>query len=59
MSCISAATNEEDAQEILFDHLTHNSDVHNLREYCEVIIAADGLPRMQSFGRKMMEELQQ
>ena len=58
-SRISAATNEEDAQEILFAHLSHSADVKALREYCEVIIAADGLPKMQSFGMTMKEELQQ
>ena len=56
-SRISAATNEEDAQEILFAHLSHSADVKALREYCEVIIAADGLPKMQSFGMTMKEEL--
>ena len=58
-SRISAATNEQDAQEILFAHLSHSANVNTLREYCEVIIAADGLPMMQSFGRRMKEELQQ
>lgn len=58
VSRISAATNEEDAQEILFAHLSCNADVDTLREYCEVIIAANGFPKMQSFGRNM-KELQQ
>ena len=59
VSRISAATNEEDAQEILFTHLSCHTDVKTLREYFNVIIAANGFPKMQSFGRKMTEELQQ
>ena len=58
-SHISAATNVEDAQEALFAHLSCSADVNTLKEYCEVIIAADGLPKMQSFGRRMKEELKQ
>ena len=58
VSRISAATKEEDAQEILFAHLSHSVDVKALRKYCEVIIAADSLPKMQSFGKTMKEELQ-
>ena len=59
VSRITAAANEEDAQEILFAHLSHSVDVNTLREYCEVIITANGFPKMQSFGRRMKEELQQ
>ena len=58
-SRISAATNEEDAQEMLFFHLSCNADVKTLREYFDVITAANGFPKLQSFGRKMKEELQQ
>ena len=57
-SRINAATNDEDAQEILFAHLLHHADVVTLLKYCEVAIAAEGYPRMQSLGRKMKEELQ-
>ena len=57
-SRISAATNEEDAQEILFTHLSCHADVKTLWQYCEVIIAANGFPKMQSFGKTMKEELQ-
>ena len=52
-------SNNKDAQEILYHHLTHYANVDTLREYCEVAIAADGLPRMQALGRKMKEELQE
>ena len=55
---INAATNEEDAQEILYDHLKRNANVDALKEYCEVAIAAKGHPNMQALGRKMKEELQ-
>ena len=49
--------NEEDAKYFLFQHLGKNATVETLREYCEVAIAADGYPRMQELGRKMMETL--
>ena len=58
MAHIDAATNEEDAQEILHEHLANHANVDTLMKYCEVITAADGYPKMQSLGRKMMEELQ-
>ena len=57
-SCINAATNDEDAQEILFAHLLHHANAHTLLKYCEVIIAANGYPRMQSLGMKMKQDLQ-
>ena len=46
---------DEDAKYLLFEHLEKNATVDTLREYCEVAIAADGFPRMQELGRKMME----
>ena len=49
--------NEEDSKYLLFEHLEKNTTVDTLREYCEVAIAADGFPRMQAIGRKMMEAL--
>ena len=45
------------ANEILFDHLKCNADMANLREYCKVVIAADGYPKMQQLGEKMLSEL--
>ena len=57
-SRINAATNDEDAQEILFAHLLRHANVDSLLKYCEVIIAANGYPRMQSLGMKMKEDLQ-
>ena len=49
--------NDEDAKYLLFEHLEKNATVDTLREYCKVAIAADGFPRMQTLGRKMMEAL--
>ena len=49
--------NDEDAKYFLFEHLEKNATIDTLREYCEVAIAADGFPRMQALGRKMMEAL--
>ena len=49
----------KDAREVLYHHLTHHANVDTLREYCEVAIDAEGYPKMQSLGRKMMEELEQ
>ena len=49
--------NEEDARYHLFEHLRKNATVNTLREYCNVAIAADGFPKMQALGRKMMEAL--
>ena len=49
--------NDEDANYLLLEHLEKNATVDTLREYCKVAIAADGFPRMQALGRKMMEAL--
>lgn len=49
--------NAENAKEVLYDHLQNNATVDTLREYCAVAIAADGYPRMQELGKKMMEAL--
>ena len=49
---------EEDAKQLLFEHLERNATVDTLREYCKVAIAAIGYPRMQELGRKMMNALQ-
>ena len=58
-SHISAATNDKEAQEILFAHMTRYANVNTLREYCDVIIGAKGFPNKRLFGAKMKEELQQ
>ena len=45
------------AKELLYDHLHRNADVAALREYCEMLIAADAFPNMQKLGEKMSNEL--
>ena len=52
-------SNTADAREVLYHHLAHHANVDTLREYLRVAIVADGYPKMQSLGRKMMEELEQ
>ena len=52
-------SNTKDACEVLYHHLAHHANVDTLKEYCEVAIDAEGYPKMQSLGRKMMEELEQ
>ena len=54
-----ATSNTKDAQEILYHHLTQHANEDTLIKYCEVAIAANGFPNMQTLGRKMKEELQQ
>ena len=49
--------NDEDAKYILFEHLEKNATVDTLRVFCEVAIAADGFPRMQDLGRKLVQAL--
>ena len=56
-SCIDYS-NTKDAQEFLYHRLAHHANVDTLKEYCEVAIDAVGFPKMQSLGRKMMEELE-
>ena len=54
---IEATKDDEDAKYLLLEHLEKNATVDTLREYCKVAIAADGYPRMQELGRKMMKTL--
>ena len=51
------SADDENAKEILFDHLKCNADMASLREYCKVVIAADAYPKMQELGQKMLSEL--
>ena len=53
----SCQVRNEDAKCLLFEHLEKNATFDTLREYCEVAISADGFPRMQAFGWKIMETL--
>ena len=57
VSRIKDTLSSEDAQEILFVHL-NNVSVDALIKYCEVAISNESNPKMQSFGKKVMEELQ-
>ena len=52
-------SNTDDAREVLYHHLAHHANVDTLKEYLRVAIVAEGYPKMQSLGRKMMEELEQ
>ena len=52
-------SNTKDARQVLYHYLANHANVDNLKEYCEVAIDAEGYPKMQSFGRKMMKELEQ
>ena len=54
---IEATKDDEEATYLLLEHLEKNATVGTLREYCKVAIAADGYPRMQKLGSKMMETL--
>ena len=51
------SANDEDAKYILLEHLQKNATVDTLRVYCDVAIAANGFPRMQELGKKMMAAL--
>ena len=54
---IEATKDDEEATYLLLEHLEKNATVDTLREYCQVAIAADGYPRMQELGRKMINTL--
>ena len=54
-----STSNTKDACEILYHHLAHHASVDTLKEYCEMATDAEGYPKIQSLGRKMMEELEQ
>ena len=51
------STNDETAKELLFEHLKSNANVVTLREYCKMIIVAEGFPKMQKLGMRMLNEL--
>ena len=54
---IESTNEEEEATYILLEHLEKNATLDTLTEYCKVAIAADGYPRMQELGRKMINAL--
>ena len=49
--------NEEDSKYLLFEHLEKNATVDTLRKYCDIAIAAEGFPRMQELGMKLLNAL--
>ena len=51
------SANDEDAKYTLLEHLQKNATVDTLKVYCDVAIAANGFPRMQELGKKMMDAL--
>ena len=52
------SANDEDAKYILLEHLQKNATVDTLKVYCDIATAANGFPRMQELGRKMVDALQ-
>ena len=51
------SSDDENARESLFEHLKCNANMATLREYCKMAIEADGFPKMQELGEKMLSEL--
>ena len=51
------SANDEDAKYTLLEHLQRHATVDTLKIYCDVAIAANGFPRMQELGKKMMDAL--
>ena len=51
------SADHEEARELLFKHLHRNANVAKLREYCRIAISADGYPKMQDLGEKMLRNL--
>ena len=51
------SADEEEARELLFKHLHCHANVAKLREYCRIAISADGYPKMQDLGEKMLRNL--
>lgn len=45
------------AKELLFAHLRDNADLATLKEYCDMIVAAEAFPKMQTLGKNMLHEL--
>ena len=56
VSTIQAASDEE-AKEILYDHLMNHGTVDAMKEWCKWAMFAEGYQNMQEFGRKVMDEL--
>ena len=54
---IENESDEQEAKETLFNHLSGRATTATLREWCEVAIAANGYPKMQELGTKMKAAL--
>ena len=54
---IEKESDEQEAKETLFGHLSRSATTATLREWCEVAIAANGYPKMQELGKKMKAAL--
>ena len=51
------SADHEKARELLFEHLHRHANMAKLREYCTIAISADGFPKMQRLGEKMLHNL--
>ena len=54
---IEDESDEQEAKETLFGHLSRSATTATLREWCDVAIAANGYPKMQELGKKMKAAL--
>ena len=52
-----SATTDNEGRELLHHHLKHHGSVQTLREFCEVVIPADGYPNMQKLAEKMLHAI--
>ena len=56
---LTPTTSKAHMRSCTYHHLTYHATEDSLREYGEVAINAEGYPKLQSVGRKIMEELEQ
>lgn len=56
---INVTSDDDDAKEILFDHLKNHSSLDTLSEYCKVAANADGFPKQQRLAKAMIQKLQE
>ena len=57
VTAFNAASNDDEAKEILYDHLMTHGTLETLQEWCEWALAAQGYPGMQELGRKVKDDL--
>ena len=53
----TSATTDDESRELLYHHLKHHGSVQTLREFCEVVVAADGYPNMQKLAEKILHAI--